>query len=221
MPEAEAVSIASKVCEALEHVHEARRRALRPQARQRDVVSGWNHPAHRLRLGPHRGHHPLYPVGRGAADWFLGLRRARANQTQARAQECGHLRRRHPAVRDADRQDALSRRRSLRGGQRALARRSARTAHLESSHLAPSGRDRAQGAAPRSRRTLRQRRGHEGRSRSSEQVAVTGLSDRLQPVTRWRRTFAFARHIATWVLLPVASQVILFLLLWRHLTHKP
>jgi len=54
-----------------------------------------------------------------------------------------------------------------------------------------------------------------------EQVAVTGLSDRLQPVTRWRRTVRFARHIATWVLLPVASQVILFLLLWRHLTHKP
>jgi serine/threonine-protein kinase len=55
----------------------------------------------------------------------------------------------------------------------------------------------------------------------AEQVTVTGLSDRLQPVTRWRRTLRFARHIATWVLLPVASQVILFLLLWHHLTRKP
>jgi len=54
-----------------------------------------------------------------------------------------------------------------------------------------------------------------------EQVTVTGLSHRLQPVTRWRRTLRFARHIATWVLLPVASQVILFLLLWHHLTRKP
>ncbi|HEX7509426.1 MAG TPA: serine/threonine-protein kinase [Polyangia bacterium] len=54
-----------------------------------------------------------------------------------------------------------------------------------------------------------------------EQVTVTGLSHRLQPVTRWRRTLRFARHIATWVLLPVASQVVLFLLLWHHLTRKP
>jgi len=54
-----------------------------------------------------------------------------------------------------------------------------------------------------------------------DQVQVTGLSERLQPVTRWRRAVRFARHIATWVLLPVASQVVLFLLLWRHLTHKP
>jgi serine/threonine-protein kinase len=55
----------------------------------------------------------------------------------------------------------------------------------------------------------------------AEQVTVTGLSDRLQPVTRWRRALRFARHIATWVLLPVVSQVILFLLLWHHLTRKP
>jgi len=55
----------------------------------------------------------------------------------------------------------------------------------------------------------------------AERVTVTGLSARLQPVTRWRRTLRFARHIAIWVLLPVASQIALFLLLWRHLTHKP
>jgi serine/threonine-protein kinase len=54
-----------------------------------------------------------------------------------------------------------------------------------------------------------------------EQVAVTGLAERLRPVTRWRRLLRFSRHIATWVLLPLASQVVLFLLLWRHLTHKP
>jgi len=53
-----------------------------------------------------------------------------------------------------------------------------------------------------------------------ERVVVTGLADRLQPVTRWRRSLRLARHIATYVLLPVASQVILFLLLWHHLVHK-
>lgn len=53
-----------------------------------------------------------------------------------------------------------------------------------------------------------------------EKVSVTGLADRLQPVTRWRRGLRLARHLTTYVLLPLASQVILFLLLWRHLTHK-
>ena len=53
-----------------------------------------------------------------------------------------------------------------------------------------------------------------------ERVVVSGLADRLQPVTRWRRGLRLARHVATYVLLPIASQVILFLLLWHHLVHK-
>jgi len=53
-----------------------------------------------------------------------------------------------------------------------------------------------------------------------ERVAITGLSDRLQPVTRWRRGLRLTRHVATYVLLPLASQIVLFLLLWRHLAHK-
>jgi serine/threonine-protein kinase len=53
-----------------------------------------------------------------------------------------------------------------------------------------------------------------------ERVAVTGLSDRLQPVTRWRRGLRLTRHLATYVLLPLASQIVLFLLLWQHLAHK-
>jgi serine/threonine-protein kinase len=52
------------------------------------------------------------------------------------------------------------------------------------------------------------------------QVALTGLADRLQPVTRWRRSLRLARHLTTYILLPVASQVILFFLLWHHLVHK-
>jgi serine/threonine-protein kinase len=51
-------------------------------------------------------------------------------------------------------------------------------------------------------------------------VAVTGLADRLQPVTRWRQGLRLARHLTIYVLLPLASQVILFLLLWHHLVHK-
>lgn len=53
-----------------------------------------------------------------------------------------------------------------------------------------------------------------------ERVSVTGLSGRLQPVTRWRRGLRIARHIAMYFLLPVASQVVLFLLLWHHLAHR-
>jgi serine/threonine-protein kinase len=52
------------------------------------------------------------------------------------------------------------------------------------------------------------------------QVALTGLAARLQPVTRWRRGLRLARHLTTYILLPVASQVILFFLLWHHLVHK-
>jgi len=53
-----------------------------------------------------------------------------------------------------------------------------------------------------------------------ERVEVTGLAERLRPVTRWRRGLRLARHMTTYILLPLASQVILFLLLWHHLVHK-
>jgi serine/threonine protein kinase len=52
-----------------------------------------------------------------------------------------------------------------------------------------------------------------------ERVAVTGLADRLRPVTRWRRGLRLARYIATFVVLPVVSQIVLFLLLWHHFAH--
>jgi len=54
-----------------------------------------------------------------------------------------------------------------------------------------------------------------------ERVAVSGLCDRLQPVTRRRRSLRIARYIAATFILPVASQVALFLLLWHHFAHKP
>ena len=54
-----------------------------------------------------------------------------------------------------------------------------------------------------------------------ERIALSGLCDRLQPVTRWRRSLRIARYIAVTFILPVASQVALFLLLWHHFAHKP
>ena len=53
-----------------------------------------------------------------------------------------------------------------------------------------------------------------------ERVAVSDLVDRLQPVTRWRRSLRIIRYIALVGVLPVAAQVVLFLLIWRHLAHK-
>jgi serine/threonine-protein kinase len=53
-----------------------------------------------------------------------------------------------------------------------------------------------------------------------ERVALSGLCDRLQPVTRRRRGLRIARYISTTFILPVASQVALFLLLWHHLARK-
>jgi hypothetical protein len=47
-------------------------------------------------------------------------------------------------------------------------------------------------------------------------IALLNLRDRLQPMTRWRRNLRIARHLAIVVLLPVLSQVILFLWLWHH-----
>ncbi len=53
-----------------------------------------------------------------------------------------------------------------------------------------------------------------------ESVVVTGLRDRLQPVTRWRRGMRLTRYIAIAALLPIALQVLAFLVLWQHLGHK-
>ncbi len=46
-------------------------------------------------------------------------------------------------------------------------------------------------------------------------VIVSGLADRLQPVTRRKRVLRWVRHLALVVLAPIAAQVGLFLLLWR------
>ena len=53
-----------------------------------------------------------------------------------------------------------------------------------------------------------------------DQVVVTGLRDRLQPATRWRRGMRLLRYIAVTALLPILLQVVLFLSLWRGLSHK-
>jgi serine/threonine-protein kinase len=52
-----------------------------------------------------------------------------------------------------------------------------------------------------------------------ERVVLSGLRNRLQPVTRWRRRLRLARHIMTVAVLPVVSQVVLFFVLWHHLAH--
>jgi serine/threonine-protein kinase len=52
-----------------------------------------------------------------------------------------------------------------------------------------------------------------------ERVQVSGLAQRLEPVTRWRRAWRRARYVALVGVLPVATQVALFGLLWRHFGH--
>ena len=52
-----------------------------------------------------------------------------------------------------------------------------------------------------------------------ERVAVSGLAERLQPVTRARRIRRICRHISMVAVLPVAAQVAIFLSLWRHFSH--
>jgi serine/threonine protein kinase len=49
-----------------------------------------------------------------------------------------------------------------------------------------------------------------------ERVVVSGLRDRLQPVTAWKRRLRWARRAALVAVLPVALQVGLFALLWWH-----
>jgi len=52
------------------------------------------------------------------------------------------------------------------------------------------------------------------------QVELTGRCKRLEPVTRTKRALRKARLIAPWILIPLAVQVLGFLLLWHHLTKK-
>jgi serine/threonine-protein kinase len=54
-----------------------------------------------------------------------------------------------------------------------------------------------------------------------DHVVVSGLAARLQPVTRWRRARRQARYIALVGMLPLATQVALFGLLWRHFALAP
>ena len=53
-----------------------------------------------------------------------------------------------------------------------------------------------------------------------ERVAISGIRDRLKPVTPGRRRLRLARHVAVVFVLPVAFQVALFALLWWHLARK-
>ena len=47
-------------------------------------------------------------------------------------------------------------------------------------------------------------------------VNVTGRCNRLEISTLWKRRWRKARYVAFWITVPLATQVILFLLLWRH-----
>jgi len=51
-------------------------------------------------------------------------------------------------------------------------------------------------------------------------VELTGRCDRLEPSTPFKRGLRKARLIALWTLVPVAIQVLLFLLLWHHLATR-
>jgi len=51
-------------------------------------------------------------------------------------------------------------------------------------------------------------------------VVVTGLADHLRPVTAWARRLRVARYIFVVCVLPVVAQVAVFTLLWRHFAHR-
>jgi len=53
-----------------------------------------------------------------------------------------------------------------------------------------------------------------------DELLVSGLAAHLQPVTRRRRFLRLARYIAIVGVLPVVSQVVLFVLLWHHFAHR-
>jgi drug/metabolite transporter superfamily protein YnfA len=51
-------------------------------------------------------------------------------------------------------------------------------------------------------------------------VVVSGLAQRLQPITRWRRLRRRRRYVVLVGVVPVLAQVALFGLLWRHFGHR-
>jgi serine/threonine-protein kinase len=53
-----------------------------------------------------------------------------------------------------------------------------------------------------------------------QNVLVSGLCDQLRPVTPAKRFWRLLRHAALVGVLPVATQIALFFLIWHHLTHK-
>jgi hypothetical protein len=53
-----------------------------------------------------------------------------------------------------------------------------------------------------------------------EQVTLSGRRDRLKISTPARRRWRMIRKLALWAVVPVAVQVLLFLLLWHHLAKK-
>jgi serine/threonine protein kinase len=52
------------------------------------------------------------------------------------------------------------------------------------------------------------------------QVELTGRCDRLEPTTPARRFWRKARLAAPWIIIPLAAQVIGFLILWHHYSKK-
>jgi serine/threonine-protein kinase len=52
------------------------------------------------------------------------------------------------------------------------------------------------------------------------QVEVTGRAERLEPTTQAKRFWRKARLAAPWIIIPLALQVIGFLLLWHHYSKK-
>jgi serine/threonine-protein kinase len=55
---------------------------------------------------------------------------------------------------------------------------------------------------------------------SPTSVAVTGRCDRLETSTPWKRRWPKIRSVALWILVPLALQVLAFLLLWLHYSHR-
>ncbi|MGO8700367.1 MAG: serine/threonine-protein kinase [Limisphaerales bacterium] len=49
-----------------------------------------------------------------------------------------------------------------------------------------------------------------------ESVALTGKCDRLETSTPWKRRWPKIRSVALWILIPLAAQIAGFLLLWHH-----
>jgi serine/threonine-protein kinase len=52
------------------------------------------------------------------------------------------------------------------------------------------------------------------------QIKSTGRHLRLKAVTRWTRLARKLRTVVLWVLVPIALQILAFLILWRHLSKK-